>query len=159
MQRGTLFLMTWEFINQNFIATLIGTFIGVYIAFLINAWQENKKKEHTYGVIADQMAFEWIANSQYAKEIDTTVESGNATVRRFNLKIVESALEQPYIYEFAPREFIKKLRVYRENILIINRLMDYYFSRNIKKEEIEKLKIDIKGIVALIDDLGKTPMR
>lgn len=140
-------------------ANLIGALIGISIPLWISARNENKRKEYIYGVIADQMAFEWKANEQYAQEISKTLNFGFATVRRFNLKVVESALEQPYIYEFAPKEFINKLRIYRENLLVANKLMDYHFGRNNTIEEVDKLKRDIQNIITLIDELGKIPMR
>ena len=159
MEYEALLLALWELINGNLATTLIGTFGGVYLAYALNSWLQKKNKEHTFAVMADQLAFEWIANSQYAKEISDCVKNGNTTVRRFNLKIAESVLEQSYIFEFAPRVFINKLRVYRENILIINRLMDEYFARETTEIEIENLKSYIHNISVMIDELGKSPIR
>lgn len=159
MVRSILFLL-WDFLNENLTATLIGTFIGVYLAFWINSTQEDRKRENIYGILANQIAFEWMANAQYAKEILTSIDAGHATVRRFNLGIVESALQQTYLFEFAPSEFIQKLRIYRENLLIVNKQMDYNFSlQKIVPENLNRLKVDIQKAVDFIDELGKVPMR
>ena len=149
----------WGMLNQNLIANLIGTFLGVLLALYFNDKQEARKKEHTYEVIADQIVFEWVSNQQYAKEILAAVESGKSTVLRFNLKIVESALGHSSVYEFAPKEFIKKLRNYRENLIIINSLLDHYFVNSNTTPDVEKLKNDLQSIISLIEDLGKVPIK
>lgn len=155
-----IFSFIWSILNQNLVSTTIGTLLGVYIAFRLALNGEKRVKEHSYGVIADQISFEWLANSAYAKEIITSLKSGYATVRRFNVGMAELALGGSYLYEFAPREFINKLRIYKENIIVINRLMDFYFeNKNNTQEDINKLKEQINNIIELIDEIGKIPMR
>lgn len=150
----------WLILNQNLVSTLLGTFLGAGVAFYIKSKDERRLKEYSFGVLADQIAFEWIANSQFAKEILNTLESGYATVRRFNLGMVELSLGGYQLYEFSTKEFISKLRIYRENILIVNKLMDYFFEKSSNtQEDVDRLKKQINNVIQLIDEIGKIPIR